>query len=57
MNDPFQYIGRVTARHEDGRVKTLDVIYQDDTVTLSDDPTKNDFITFVTVVDLARKPE
>lgn len=54
--DPMQYIGRVT-RGEDGKVRNLEVIYDDDIVHLSEDPTKNEFVTFKTEVLLEEIPE
>jgi hypothetical protein len=51
-NDPFQYIGRLH-RDENGRVKSMDVYYPgDEKIELDDDPAKNEFVTFVTVVEL-----
>jgi hypothetical protein len=47
--DPMTYIGRVT-RGEDGRVKNLEVYYDDSIIKLSEDPSENEFITFTTVV-------
>lgn len=44
--DPLTYIGRVT-RGGDGRVKTLEVFYQEDVIHLEDE---DEFITFTTVV-------
>jgi hypothetical protein len=49
MIDPMTYIGRVT-RGDDGRVKTVDVIYDDgDAIELSEG---DEFITFTTVIVL-----
>lgn len=50
IQDPFQYIGRVIKRGEDGKVRSMEVIHPEDTVTLEDG---DEFITFVTVIDLA----
>lgn len=57
MQDPFQYIGRITKRDSEGRVRAMEIIHPDDTVTLSENPDENNFVTFVTVIDLGRAPE
>ena len=44
--DPMTYLGRVT-RGDDGRVETLEVIYDDQTVHIEDG---DEFVTFTTVV-------
>jgi hypothetical protein len=46
MLDPLMYIGRV-ARGEDGRVKTIEVIYDTDTVDVEDG---DEFVTFTTQI-------
>ncbi len=44
--DPLRYIGRVH-RGEDGRVKTMEVFYDTDTIHLEDG---DEFVTFTTTV-------
>ncbi len=44
--DPLTYIGRVH-RGEDGRVKTMEVFYDTDSIHLEDG---DEFVTFTTVV-------
>lgn len=50
--DPLQYIGKVT-RGEDGRVRTLEVLYDTDMIQLEDG---DEFVTFTTTVLLEEPP-
>jgi hypothetical protein len=46
--DPFQYVGRVT-RDDTGRVRNIEVVHQDESITVE---SGDEFITFVTVITL-----
>ena len=50
--DPLQYVGRVT-RGEDGRVATIEVFYDTDTIHIADG---DEFVTFKTEVLLEELP-
>ncbi len=54
MLDPFTHIGRVTSRDDEGKVRTMEIFYPEDVIELTDG---DEFITFTTVTDIARKPE
>lgn len=45
--DPMMYIGRVKDRDDAGRVRTMEIIYDDDTVDVTDG---DEFFTFRTEV-------
>lgn len=54
MIDPFTHIGRVKRRDMDGKVRLMEIFYPEDNITVEDG---DEFITFTTVTDIARRPE
>lgn len=54
MIDPFTHIGRITQRDDTGKVRAIEVFYPEDQIEVKDG---DEFVTFTTVIDIARKPE